>query len=823
MLKNYIKTAYRHLLKNKFYSLINILGLTFGMAACLFIFHYVHFELSYDSFHEHASDLYRVPFDWNETDESGEKISLYASNVPAFGPAVSTELPEVVASTRLFHVLTTSNSCVLSYEQPDGQVISFHEEQGFYADSTFFSMFTFPLRYGNPATALTAPNSIVLTTGMAEKYFGRNWEHEVPLGKTIAVNGMHQEDFKVTGIMEEVPANSHVQFDFLLSYASFGNNGGVVNSWVWSQCYAYIQLVPHTEPEVVNEKLKGLIDKYYEWENKPSMFLQPITSIYLDSDLRYEIGATGSRNAVYFLSIVGIFILVIGWINYLNLTLAKSADRAKEVGVRKVVGASQKHLIFQFMIESVVINSASALLAVLMVVFLQPWVADFLAWQVPNVHIGKLLQSPIYGIPYPFIVLFLAGSIISALYPALIITNAHTLSVQKQKITLPRQGIAFRKVLVTSQFMASTVLIFGALIVNKQLSFMQQKDLGMSIDQVLVLKTSRESDSVYQAGFNYFKNEVKNLSAVSEATSTTFIPGKEITYTRGMQRMDGETKKGNNFFFIHTDENFAPTLGLDFVAGRNFSKDFATDQTEAIILNEAAIDMLGYNSPEEALHQKVRVSERGQPVLEIVGVIKNYHQKSLQQAHETIALRYAPATNGYVVLNIKSEGDIHHTMAQIQLAWSQAFPASPFDYFFLDDFFNRQYLADRQFNKVFSTFTALAIFIASLGLFGLASYTAVQRTKEIGIRKVLGASVMSILVLLSKEYIKLILIAFVIAIPVANYFFSEWLNHFAYRTQVHWWIFAIPGILVLLIALLSVGGQTIKAARRNPVDSLRYE
>ena len=686
MIKNYIKTAYRHLLKNKFYSITNILGLTFGMAACIFIFQYVYFELSYDSFHEHASDLYRVPFDWNETDENGEKISFYASNVPAFGPAVSAELPEVMASTRLFHVLTTTYSCVLSYEQPDGQVISFHEEKGYYADSTFFTMFTFPLKYGNPATALTAPNSIVLTTTLAEKYFGRNWQNELPLGKTIAINGMHQESFKVTGIMEDVPANSHLQIDFLLSYTSFGN-GGVVNSWVWSQCYTYIQLTPQANPQDVNDKLKGLINKYYDWENKPSMLLQPITSIHLDSDLRYEAGANGSRNSVYFLSLVGVFILIIGWINYLNLTLAKSADRAKEVGVKKVIGASQRNLIMQFIIESFIINTASALLAILLVVFLQSAISDYLGWQVPPIHIWELLQLPVYDIPYAFILLFLSGSILSAIYPAFIITNIKPITTQKQKSILPKQDIAFRKVLVVSQFTASTVLIFGSLIVNKQLSYMHQKDLGMNIDQVLVLKAAKASDSVYQAGFNYFKNEVKSLSTVEETTSTSFIPGKEITYTRGIQRMDGETKKGNNFFFIHTDENFAATLGLDLIAGRNFSKEFTTDQHEAIILNEAAIAMLGYESPEAALHEKVRVMERGQPILEIVGVLKNYHQKSLQQAHEAIVLRYTPATIGHIVLRIKTEGNIHYTMQQIQEAWSSAFPASPFDYFFLDDFF----------------------------------------------------------------------------------------------------------------------------------------
>ena len=823
MIQNYLKTTYRHLLNNKLYTLTNLLGLMLGMAACLFIIRYVHFELSYDRFHQHAADIYRVPFDWNATDEKGEKTEVYASNVPGFGPVAQEEIPDVLTVTRLFHVLTTASTNVLSYQPASSSRISFHEENGFYADSTFFELFSFPLRYGSPQTALAAPRSIVLTTALAKKYFGNDWERAVPLGKTIEVNGMHQGWFTVTGIMEDIPPNSHLRFDFLLSYTSFHPDGGVNSSWQWSQCYTYLRLAPQANPKVVEAKLTTLVDKYYDWGIKPIMFLQPLTSIHLDSDLLFEAGTNGSRTSVYFLTIVGIFILLIGWINYLNLTLAKSADRTKEVGIRKTVGAGQRHIMGQFVIESLLINVVAVVLAIGMMVVLQPLVSAYLDWRVPTMGIIELLSAQVYGIPCAFITLLLVGSILVALYPARIMTSTPVISSSRRRQFLFRPGVTFRKTLVTAQFIASTALIFGSLIVSQQLSYMQQHGLGMDIDQVLVLRASPESDSVYSKGLQYFKNEVKALALVEEATATNFIPGQEISHNRGIQRTDGGTKRGSNFYIVRTDDNFTAALRLKLIAGRNFSPNFTDSPAEGVILNEAAVHMLGYDSPAEALHQQVKLMERGDPLLQIIGIVENYHQQSLQQAPESIVLRYDPASIGYVALRIKPTGATRRTLNQIQKAWSQAFPGSPFDHFFLDDYFNRQYQADQQFSKVFRAFTVLAILVASLGLLGLASYTAVRRTKEIGIRKVLGASVLSVLLLLSQEYVKLTIIALLIAIPVAHYLFSEWLTGFAYRTPIHWWIFVIPGLLVLFVALLSVSTQTLRAATRNPVDSLRDE
>ncbi|MEM9671909.1 MAG: ABC transporter permease [Bacteroidota bacterium] len=820
MIKNYFKTAVRHLIKNKVYSLVNIVGLVLGMTAALFILQYVYFELSYDTFHLQAENIYRVPFDWHATDENGVHTEVYASNVPGFAPTAQAEIPEVVAATRLFHVLTVVSSNVLSYDPPNGQRISFHEENGFYVDSTFFEVFTFPLRYGNLKTALTKPRSILLTTSLARRYFGQDWEQDVPIGQTIEISGMQQGRFTVTGILEDVPANSHIQFDFLLSYSSFRSDAGVNRNWAWSQCYTYLRLAPQANPSVVEEKIETIINDHYDWEKKPIMFLQPLASIHLDSNLLFEAGVNGSRTSVYFLSVIGVFILIIGWINYLNQTIAKSFDRAEEVGIKKAIGASKRHILSQFVTESVIINVISVLLAVLLVVFLQPSLTNYLGWNLSGIEIRELFASDVF---VGFILLFLAGSLLAALYPARVMIKTPTIGLKSTKKTFSKEGSLSRQGLVVFQFIASLILIFGSLIVYRQLAFMQQHDLGMNIDQVMVLKTSPQSDSTYQSGLEYFKNQVKTLTSVEEASATNFVPGKEIAHSRGLSRTDGGTKRGSNFYMVRTDEDFLETLQLNLVAGRNFSPGYTASSVEEVVVNEAAIDMLGYDSLEEALNQRVIVLGERNTTLEIIGIVKNYNQQSLQKSPESIVLRYTPSATGYVALRFRPVGNIPQTVAQVRATWKQAFPDQPFDHFFLDEFFNRQYVSYQQFNRVFGMFTALAIFIASLGLFGLATYTVVRRTKEIGIRKVLGASVSSILMLLSREYIKLTLVAFLIAMPIANYLFSEWLNGFAYRIGIPWWLFIGAGLSMLVIALLATGTQTVKAARQNPVDSLRDE
>ena len=422
-----------------------------------------------------------------------------------------------------------------------------------------------------------------------------------------------------------------------------------------------------------------------------------------------------------------------------------------------------------------------------------------------------------------FILLFLTGRLLSAFYPARVMIKTPTIGLKATKNIFLKSSSLSRQGLVVFQFIASLILIFGSLIVYRQLVFMQQHDLGMNIDQVMVLKTSPQSDSTYQSGLQYFKDQVKALASVEEASATNFVPGKEIAHSRGLRRTDGGTKRGSNFYMVRTDEDFLETLQLNLVTGRNFSPGYTASSVEEVVVNEATIDMLGYDSLEEALNQQVIVLGERNTTLDIIGIVKNYNQQSLQNSPESIVLRYAQSVAGYVTLRFKPQGNVQQTVEQVQDTWKQAFPDQPFDHFFLDEFFNRQYVSYQQNNKVFGLFTALAIFIASLGLFGLATYTVVRRTKEIGIRKVLGASVSNILILLSQEYIKLTLIAFVISMPVANYLFSEWLNDFAYRIGIPWWLFVGAGLSMLVIALLATSTQTVKAALQNPVDRLRDE
>lgn len=812
MIKNYFITAFRYLLKHKAFSLINVTGLALGMAVCLMIFQYVSFQLSYDQFHQHANNIYRVPFSAGKISLKDNK-GIYASNVPAFGPTVKEELPEVIDFARLFHVLTIKNILTLTYQQDKDQVISFYEEHGYYADASFLTMFSFPFVTGNPETALQEPNSMVLTQTLAEKYFGKDWQQNA-LGALIEVDGMQQRSFTVTGIIEDIPANSHLQFDFLLSYASLGS--GAHSSWVWSQFYTYIQLAPNADPQKVEAKLPDLIARHYKGADEPEMFLQPLTDIYLDSDLRYETGLTGSRTAVYFLSIIGVFILVIAWINYINLSTVRSIERAKEVGVRKTMGAKGSYLMMQFVLEAMMMNLMAFVIAIIAVKSLLPIVADYLNWHIQSNSFYALLRSPVAGIPFLFPLLFFVGSLLSAVYPAVVLSSFSPVVVLKGKSHSSTGGVTLRRELATFQFAISMILITGTVVVYQQITYMQEKDLGMDISQVLVLKTPNVADATV------FTNKLKELATVEEVTATSFIPGQEITYTRGIERADEPAEGGHNFYLVFTDEHFIPTLDLRIKAGRNFSKSFVTD-IKTTIINEAAMELLGFENANEALHKKIRIRDKSKTELEIIGIIENYHQKSLQQVHEPIVLQLDATHKSYLAMKINNQEGIKANLANIHAVWQDIFPNEPYEYFFLDDYFNRQYQADQQFNRLLALFAVIAIFIACLGLSTLASYNTLQRTHEIGIRKVLGASINNILVLLTQDYVKLMGIALLLALPLTYYLVNLWLDDFTFRVSLQGWMFLIPSIMFILIILLSVSYQSFKAAKTNPADTLHYE
>ncbi|MEB2782376.1 ABC transporter permease [Algoriphagus sp. C2-6-M1] len=813
MLYHYLKIATRNLWRNKVFSLINILGLSIGMAACLLIFRYVNFELSYDEFRKPT--LYRVT---SSAFLNGEMVENRAQTAPAIAPAMQRDIPEVIQAARVVHTAPLMSDPVIQVGDR-----SFHEERIYYGDSSFLEMFSYRMVQGNSGNALSKPGYVVLSESMAEKYFP---DLDRILGQSITffMGDRGQTQLEVSGIFEDIPHNSHLKTDFIISFNSIPWN--LDENWDWGNFYNYVEVLSESDPEVVRSKLYDILEKYKgetlaEWRKEgyyQEFDLQPIQQIHLDSNLEAEAEVNGSRRTVSFLTLIAVFILIIAWINYLNLMTAKAIERAKEIGIRKVVGSNRAQLIFQFMSESFLVNLIAAVLAIVVSQLLMtPFQALTLGYFAPV--FDAELGIGILG-------LFLLGTFFSGIYPAVALSYQ---PVQMIKRSLPnfRNGVLLRKGLVAFQFATSIALIAGTLGVREQLVFMQQQDIGMNIDQVLIVKGPGIKDSTYQNQLNFFKSEVQKLPMVQEVSVSSNIPGQQLGWGRAFyQPAEPETRKNVNI--IAVDEDFFGLYDTDFLAGRSFSHEFSSDRG-AVIFNETAIRQLGFNSPEEAVQQSVIWDEadNDQHSKEILGVIRDFNQESLHKKVGPIVFALkeylnAPWAGEYYSLKITA-ADYPKTLKQIQSSWEKAFSGSPFEYFFLDDYFNSQYQSDRQFAKVFSLFASLAILIACLGLFGLSSYMTIQRTKEIGIRKVLGATVFTVVSMLSKDFLKLVGFVSIIILPVIYFFMQKWLQNFAYQMEISWWMLILPVVLVWFMALVTVSFQSIKAALMNPVKSLKSE
>ena len=815
MLRNYFTIAYRNLLKNKGFSLINIVGLAIGMSACLLILQYVSFELSYDDFRK--TNVYRIA-DYGYM--QGELIGKRAQTSPALAPALQREIPEVVHAARLVHTAPLMSDPVIQAGER-----SFHEERIYFADASILHMFSYQLLEGNPDKALSLPEHVLLSASMAQKYF----PGQDALGQmlTFHMGERGKAQLKVSGVFEDIPENAHLHTDFLISFNSITVPWNLNENWEWGNFYNYIELNPGSDPVVVQEKMTAVVEKHMgdvmaEWRKggyTREPVLQAIQSIHLDSDLEAEAEPNGSRRAVEFLSIIAFFILLIAWINYLNLTTAKSAERAREISIRKVMGSRRYQLIGQFMTESLLINLLGAVLALTLVQLLAPSFRTFTGSSFASGYDSNMLWF--------IVTVFLIGSLLAGLYPAYLISSYQAVKSLKGLPHTSKNGIGLRKGLVVLQFAASIALITGTLAVQQQLSFMRQQDLGLDIEQTLIVKGPGIKDSTYQSRLASFKYEAAKLPSVQAIGLSSSIPGKELSWGRSFYR-PSYPENAQGISIIAVDEDFFDLYQADFLAGRNFSEAYSSDK-EAVIFNEKAIWLLGFDHAEAAMQQEVIWKETdGQHwPREIIGVIKDFNQEALHKEVGPVVFalkRYvnAPWAGEYYSLKISTQ-DYPATLAQIQASWQQSFPNSPFDYFFLDEFFNRQYQADQLLSKVFGLFSSLAILIACLGLFGLSSYTTVQRTKEIGIRKVLGASVSSIIRLLSQDFVRLVLLSAVVALPLAYWAMNEWLQNYAYRIEISGWLLVIPVLAVLLLALLTVGLHTVKAALRNPARSLKYE
>jgi len=828
MFKSYLKIAVRNLLKHKAYSFINVFGLAIGMTAFSLILYYVMFELSYDRFHANHRNIYRVKTDYVR---GGELIFDAADNFPGVGPALKRELSEVADYTRLYNAGAKFN-CVVTYEDAPAGPVKFREKKLFFADASLFTLFSFRLLKGDPKSALAEPNHIVLSESAAKRYFGM----EEPIGKRLQLNDEtgHEEVCVVSGIFKEVPANSHLEFDFVISYKTlYGREGGVKryeNDWYGRDNFlTYILVVPGANPRSVEAKLPVLIDKYKpevtavnergERLRRHTFVMQPLVDIHLHSHFSNEAEINGDGKTVYFLMMIAVFVLVIAWINYLNLATAKATERAKEIGVRKVTGATPKQLIGQFLLESSFINGIAVLAALACIELLLPVFRGIVEKPLSNILWSEFELWP------GLLGLFAIGALFSGLYPAFIVSSFQPSSILKGRASAASGGRSLNKLLVVFQFAASVALITGTMTIYRQLEFMRNHKLGFNPDQILVIENPARIMHGHETRpdqFRMFKSALLQYPSIKGMTRSNMIPGRQFMGGQMISRKRTENPdEFRSFHYLVVDRDFLPVYEMELLAGRNFRPEErgVGSDSASIILNESAAKQLGFENTASAIGQEVYP---GGQQMQVIGVIRDYHHLGLQHSINPMMLTLGRSDREVFSFKL-SVANLGATIAQIREQWDKSFPGNPFDFFFLDDSFATQYKAEQRFGQVFMLFAALAILIACLGLLGLASYAAERRTKEIGIRKVLGASVASVVSLLSKQFTKLVLMANFIAWPIAYFAINAWLQNFAYRIDIGWWMFALAGGMALLIALTTVSTQAIKAALTNPVEALRYE
>jgi len=793
MIRNYIKIALRNLWRHRGFSFINITGLSIGITACFFIFIYVAFELSYDNFHTKADRIYRLVTDIKTPSET---INT-SSTSWAFAPDIKADLPEVEAFVR-----TSGGSFLVRRGD-----VKFQEENSMFADSTFFKVFDFKLVKGDPRTALTAPATIVFTESTAKKYFGS----ADPIGKTVLITG-DAIPATVTGVMKDFPGNSQIKADMIISMTSLTQkfNKGIDGQWGNFGATTYLLLKPGTSPKALESKMPAFLqsrdgDGMKKSQMSYTLMLEPLKSTYLYSKRGGQ--EVGSISNVYIFSIVAVFILLIACINFVNLTTARSVERAKEVGIRKVVGAEKSQLASQFIGESVVLCIIAFLLTLGIAALLLPAF---------NQLAGKTVSSGIFSNWYYVIILFVTSILIgllAGLYPALVLSSFKPVMVLKGRFSGSRKGGILRRTLVVAQFSISITLIIGTIVVYNQMSFMQNRDLGFNKEQMVVLNTN--GDPAKES----LKNAISSIPGVVSTASASSIPGggNNGAYSE-IENKSGDLQIANlDLYFV--DYDYVNQFKIKMVAGRSFSREFGTDTAQAMLINEAAVKLFGYSSPKDAIGRRFKQWGREG---KIVGVMKDFHFRSLQEVIKPLTMRIELHSLDLITVKV-SPKNLNSTLAQIEGKWKQFIPNRPYSFYFLDEFFDRQYRAEQRFGKLFFNFAVLAIFISCLGLLGLASYSTLQRTREIGIRKVLGASVPGIVNLLSLDFLKLIVISCIIAMPVGWYFMHQWLKDFAYRIDIQWWVFVLAGVLAVLVAVTTISFQAIKAALSNPVKSLRSE
>lgn len=824
MFRNYFKMAYRNLLRNKVFSIVNIFGLAIGMAACFFIFAYVHFESSYDRYHRHAADLYRINISFGG---SFGGFPAMSTNHPATGPAMKADFPEVKDFARLVPPSIFLPGSTITYTDTKGQDVTLNQDKMFIADPSFLRMFSFPFVAGDPATALNEGRSIVISESMAKKYFGR----ADPIGKSVTLN--RQLPLKVTGVFKDVPENSHLKFDMLISFVTMGDKFGYTQ-WGWPEFYTYVQLAPGTDPKKIEARFPAFVERYLGQKERELNFrtylhMQPLGDIHLRSgDIKGpEVG--GSDKEVYFLTLIGVLILVIAWINYINLSTAKSVERAKEVGLRKVVGGLRRQIMGQFILESVLVNLLALVVAVFIVLICFPLFGPFIGKAIDRGTASSgIWHAPLFWLAT--LSVYLVSAFFVGAYPAFVLSAFRPAAVLKGKFGNSGKGIILRKSLVVVQFVLSLLLIAGSITVYSQLSFMQRESLGYNKDQILVVKAPAFTDSTTSQKISVFKASLLQDPSIRGIAPSSDIPGRTVIDRNGMRQASQDKTHNYLTFISRVDEHFLDTYGMSLAAGRNLNRSDTMnafrDRTSKfrVLVNEKVVQAMGYKSNEAAVNQDIIFSYGpGELAGQIVGVVRNYHQRSLKEGYDPMLYWY-PAFDDWRYFSIQMKADhVQQTLAEIERVYKNIFAGNPYEYFFLNEYFGRQYQSDQRFGKVFGLFTALAIFVACLGLLGLSAFMIRLRTKETGIRKVLGASIYSLLVLFSKDFVRLVAVATLIAVPLVYWGASQWLRNYAFHIPLGWFIFVGPPFLLLVISLAMIGVQSLKTALTNPVNSLKSE
>ena len=811
MIRNYFKIAWRNLMKYRFISFVNLFGLTVGLTCCLLITTYIINELSYDRYNKNAENIYRVTRSFNNAEGI---VSLNLSTVsPPFGYYFPSDFPEIKKMTRLLN----NGSTPLKYKDK-----LINEPEVYFADENLFDVFTLDVQKGDPKTALKEPFSVMLSEEAAKRFFGT----EDPMNKVLKAN--NQFDVKVTGIYKGFPANSHMHPAVLVSFNTLNDPAvyGAENlrtNWGNNSFFTFLVLPDHYDPNRMIAQFPAFVDRRMDHKDYngdlPSKYtrlgLQKLTDIHLKSHTDYEAEPNGDIMRVYIFSIIALFILIIACINYMNLSTARSALRAREIGIRKVIGARKKEIIFQFLSESVLVSWMAIIISFLLLYFSLPWLNKLSGQELSmNVLLKWEIMIPVFLAP--FVVGILAG-----IYPALFMSSFQPIKTLKGLLKVGNASISFRKVLVVTQFVISIVLIIATVIVFQQLRYMQETSLGYDKEHLITLPYYNAINTSYES----FRNDLLQNPEIKNLTRSSRIPTGRLLDAMGASTLSGDSMRPvtANIKFVVADYDFIPTYGIRVSSGRNFSRSYGTD-TSNFILNEAAVHAIGWKSSRDAVGRDFKY---GRFKGKVIGVIGDFHFESLRQKIVPIVLMN-PAISAdqsyYNSLSVKVSGkNITGVLAAMEKAWKNYLPEIPYEYTFLDESFTKLYESEQRQGTIFTIFACIAIFIACLGLFGLSAFAITQRIKEIGVRKVLGARVDSIVALLSADFLKLVLVAAIIAFLLAWYIMTRWLQDFAYRIHIHWWVFVLSALAAGIVALATVSFHAIKAAMANPVNSLRSE